>query len=71
MPIRGVRSPWPKKGLKPTGIFSTRGRQKNDSVSFPNEGLANYAHSSHTRSKVTGASSAGQSLRHQKPKRNK
>ena len=28
--IRGVRNPMPKKGGQPTGIFSTRGKQKQD-----------------------------------------
>ena len=30
--IRGVKNPLPKKGTAPTGIFSTKGRQKNDPV---------------------------------------
>jgi hypothetical protein len=30
MPIRGVKSPVPKSGKSPTGIFSTRGSQKKD-----------------------------------------
>jgi hypothetical protein len=28
--IRGVKSPIPKRGTAPTGIFSTKGSQKND-----------------------------------------
>lgn len=28
--IRGKRNPMPKKGMAPTGIFSTRGSQKKD-----------------------------------------
>jgi hypothetical protein len=30
MSIRGVKNPVPMRGDKPTGIFSTRGSQKND-----------------------------------------
>lgn len=30
--IRGVKNPVPKSGGSPTGIFSTRGSQKNDPV---------------------------------------
>ena len=30
--VRGVRNPYPTAGGKPTGIFSTRGSQKKDSV---------------------------------------
>lgn len=67
MPVRGKRSIWPKQGLPPTGIFSTRGKQKADPVSTPDEGLRSYALNSSTRSKPKG--SGGQSLRHQKPKR--
>jgi hypothetical protein len=32
MTIRGVKNPLPTKGGSPTGIFSTRGSQKNDPV---------------------------------------
>jgi hypothetical protein len=42
--IRGIKNPMPSKGDKPTGIFSTRGRQKNDSVAAqPSKGLKDYA----------------------------
>lgn len=38
--IRGVKNPMPTKGDAPTGIFSTRGRQKMDSTaSQPAKGL--------------------------------
>lgn len=30
MPIRGAKSPFPKKAQSPTGILSTRGAQKKD-----------------------------------------
>ena len=42
--VRGVENPMPSKGGKPTGIFSTRGRQKSDSVAAqPEKGLLRYA----------------------------
>lgn len=30
--VRGVKNPMPTKGGKPTGIFSSKGSQKNDST---------------------------------------
>lgn len=30
--VRGVKNPVPKSGGKPTGIFSTNGRQKKDPI---------------------------------------
>lgn len=68
MPVRGHRSIWPSKGRAPTGIFSTRGKQKVDSTShFPDQDCKNYAHSTSSRSKPKGTGGAG--LRHQKPKK--
>lgn len=32
--IRGVKNPVPKSGSKPTGIFSTNGRQKKDPIGW-------------------------------------
>lgn len=42
--VRGVKNPMPSKGGKPTGIFSSRGKQKMDSVAAqPEKGLMGYA----------------------------
>ncbi len=62
--IRGLRNPIPSKGKAPTGIFSTRGKQKQDGADGPNMGTLKYAHSNN-RSQPT--SSSGQGLRHQAP----
>lgn len=68
MPVRGLRSIWPTKGKPPTGIFSTRGRQKVDSTAdFDNKSVQSYALGSSTRSKPS--KSGEQGLRHQKPKK--
>lgn len=45
MPVRGQKPIWPNKGGKPTGIFSTNGKQKQDGISGPNMDLLKYAHS--------------------------
>lgn len=66
MPIRGMRSIWPRAGKPPTGIFSSRGKQKVDDTSH-------FGQKSHIgknvdrgeRSKPKGGS---KSLRHQKPR---
>lgn len=47
--IRGSRDPMPTKGGSPTGIFSSRGRQKNDPLvgsqkSHQGMTAANYRH---------------------------
>jgi hypothetical protein len=42
--VRGIKSPMPSKGSAPTGIFSSRGAQKMDSVAAqPEKGLMKYA----------------------------
>ncbi len=66
MPIRGERSPFPPKPKAPTGIFSTRGKQKMDDTShFDHKDVQRYAHSGcgEAKNKPKGGS---QSLRHQK-----
>ena len=70
MPQRGMRSIWPPKGRKPTGIFGQP--QKNDGDgNAPNKGAKEYAHSrkcrenGHSRPKC--AVSTNKNLRHQKP----
>ncbi len=64
--IRGKRSFWPKAGSPPTGIFSSKGKQKVDSTSqFAHKDVMTYAHKGpSTRSKPTSNGNA--SLRHQK-----
>lgn len=48
--VRGVVNPMPKKGKSPTGIFSTRGSQKQDSAAaFANKYTQNYARSAEGR----------------------
>jgi hypothetical protein len=42
MPIRGVKNPVPMSGDKPTGIFSTRGKQKKDSLSASQQKYSKY-----------------------------
>lgn len=65
MPIRGERSVWPTSGKSPTGIFSTRGRQKMDDTGrFAHQSDLSYAKGSGTRSKPS--SNGKQSLRHVK-----
>jgi len=68
MPIRGMRSIWPPKGRKPTGIFGSP--QKNDGDgNAPNKGAMKYAHKSTNMCNGQRAKygSSNQSLRHQKP----
>lgn len=70
MPIRGMRSIWPPKGKKPTGIFSSRGSQKNDgNGNAPDVSAMKAAHKNtndySNQKKPYSAGSA--SLRHQKP----
>lgn len=74
MPVRGIKNPFPSKGDSPTGIFSTRGKQKQDGVSGPHMDALRYAKSntndyngqSAKRGKLGGKGDA--SLRHQKQK---
>ena len=66
MTIRGTRNPIPSKGKQPTGIFSTKGHQKQDGASGPNMSVLKAAHSS-TRSGAP-RSNGEQGLRHQAPR---
>lgn len=43
MPVRGQRSIWPSRPLKPTGIFSTTGTQKHDGCDGPYNNVRKYA----------------------------
>ena len=66
MPIRGLRPIMPKRGKAPTGIFSTRGKQKMDSTSkFPAKGDMSYAKGCSTRTKPR--SSMSKNVRHLSP----
>ena len=69
--VRGIRPTLPSKGSTPTGIFSTRGKQKQDGASGPGMGTLKYAHGNSndkngTRNGPGGAANPG--LRHQAPK---
>lgn len=69
--IRGVRSAIPKRGKKPTGIFSTRGSQKQDGASGPNMDTYKYAHrngNDKNGTKVGGLPSDSAGKRHQAPR---
>jgi hypothetical protein len=67
MPVRGERPTFPRAPKPPTGIFSTRGKQKMDDNSyFQNKDTLSYAYGRGTRSKPTG--NAHQGKRHQSPK---
>lgn len=67
MPIRGKAPIFPPAPKPPTGIFSTRGKQKMDSTAqFKHKEDMAYAYGSSTRSKPT-SSAGSQNLRHQKP----
>lgn len=65
MPIRGTRNPFPKAGGKPSGIFSTHGRQKQDGASGPHMGTYKYAHAGGGETAGKPVSGSGQSKRHQ------
>lgn len=66
MPIKAHRSIWPPAGKPPTGIFSTRGKQKMDSTShFKSQGTQSYALGVGPQEKPKGGS---KSLRHQAPR---
>ncbi len=65
--IRGVRSANPKAGGKPTGIFSTRGSQKQDGASGPEMPLLSAAHASKRKMPMSSAPDGVQSKRHQTP----
>lgn len=69
MPVRGQRAIYPEKGRRPSGIFSTSGRQKLDGTDGYRKGLMNYALGKSARSKPKGGGDKG--LRHQAPKRRK
>lgn len=62
--IRGTRPIKPSKGGTPTGMFSSKGRQKQDGASGPNMDALKYAHSTNTR--VEHTSDNAQGKRHQK-----
>lgn len=64
MPIRGSRPIKPTKGGQPTGMFSSKGRQKQDGASGPHMDTLKYAHSTNTRVEHTGDNAQG--ARHQK-----
>lgn len=68
MPIRGIRNPMPSKGGKPTGMFSSRGKQKVDPTSGYDKSLNRYAlaDGGETEGKPSGSEKG---LRHQKPAR--
>lgn len=69
MPIRGRRNPFPQKAEEPSGIFSTRGSQKQDGQTGPNKGVMNYSlGNSNDRNgqRLTGETGK-QGLRHQPP----
>lgn len=71
--IRGVRNPMPKKGKKPTGMFSSRGRQKQDGASGPNMDSLKYAHrnsNDKNGTKTGGLPSDSAGKRHQAPRTN-
>jgi hypothetical protein len=67
MPIRGPRNPMPKTGPAETGIFSSKGKQKNDG------GPKNHAGLLASSLKVTGGAGVGNGgsskLGHQPPKK--
>ena len=73
MPIRGIRNPIPTKGDTPTGIFSTRGSQRQDGLSGPHNGLKNAALSVDGKLGKSGSgnnlNTGGQGERHQAPKK--
>ena len=63
MPIRGSKPIYPAKGKSPTGIFSSKGKQKMDSTSrFSNKDDMNYSKGCSTRSKPKSKTSPN--LRH-------
>ena len=68
--IRGIRNAIPSKGKSPTGIFSTRGKQKQDGMSGPNMGTLKYAHGNSNDKNGTrsGGGSAAQT-KHQPPRK--
>lgn len=49
---RGVRNPVPQRGSKPTGIFSTRGSQKKDSLSGKQSEYAKFTGSEYRKERV-------------------
>lgn len=62
--VRGTKAFRPQSGKPATGIFSTKGRQKNDGTGgMPNQKVMNYSLGSSTRSQPKGGD---QGLRHVK-----
>ena len=71
--VRGVRNPIPSRGKKPTGMFSSRGQQKQDGASGPNMDTYKYAHrngNDKNGTKTGGLPSDRGSKRHQAPRTN-
>lgn len=68
MPVRGRRNPMPSRGEKPTGIFSTRGKQKVDATDGYHKNLVRYAHSGGGEVSGKPKGDGGKNLRHQPPK---
>jgi hypothetical protein len=68
--IRGIRNPFPSKGKAPTGIFSTRGKQKQDGASGPRMDTLAHAHSSSNDKNGTSVESGpgNRGKRHQAPR---
>ena len=68
--IRGVRNPFPKKGGKPTGMFSEKGRQKQDGLTNnPHMDTYKYAHSGGGEAKGKPTTGGSSSKRHQPPRK--
>lgn len=65
--VRGIRNPLPKKGGSPTGMFSSKGRQKQDGATGPHMDTLRYAHSG--GGEIAGKpKSDNRALRHQPPR---
>lgn len=67
MPIRGERSPFPPKPRPPTGIFSSKGRQKIDSTArFKHRDVqaAAHANTGEAKNKPKGGSKKLRHLKH-------
>lgn len=63
--VRGMKPFRPQSGKAPTGIFSTKGKQKDDGTAgMPNQAVMGHALGSSTRSKPNG--NGNQGLRHVK-----
>ena len=66
MAIRGQRNPMPTRGKAPTGIFSSKGTQKQDGASGPHMDIKAAAHNN---KRSAPRNTGEQSLRHQVPSR--